>query len=89
MVLCYDTMLVLSMFTGVLVEHAPFIFSTGDGISSERSAKKYQTIQMMEDVLVKLTLRRLMLYIYMEHPFLMFLDHTQRRSTVGRTPLDE
>ena len=27
--------------------------------------------------------------IYMEHPFLMFLDHTQRRSTVGRTPLDE
>ena len=28
-------------------------------------------------------------YVYMEHPFLMFLDHTQRRSTVGRTPLDE
>ena len=28
-------------------------------------------------------------YIYMEHLFLMFLDHTQRRSTVGRTPLDE
>ena len=44
---------------------------------------------------VHLTLRRLMsyiyiyIYIYMEHPFLMFLDHTQRRSTVGRTPLDE
>ena len=50
-----------------------------------------------------LTLRRLMsymymymciyiyiyIYIYMEHPFLMFLDHTQRRSTVGRTPLNE
>ena len=40
-----------------------------------------------------LTLRRVMsyiyIYIYMEHPFLMFLDHTQRRSTVGRTPLDE
>jgi len=36
-----------------------------------------------------LTLRRLMSCIYMEHPFLMFLDHTQRRSTVGRTPLDE
>jgi len=35
-----------------------------------------------------LTIRRLF-YIYMEHPFLMFLDHTQRRSTVGRTPLDE
>jgi len=37
----------------------------------------------------RLTLRLLMSYIYMEHPFLMFLDHTQRRSTVGRTPLDE
>jgi len=36
-----------------------------------------------------LTFRRLVSYIYMEHPFLMFLDHTQRRSTVGRTPLDE
>ena len=40
-----------------------------------------------------LTFRRLMsyiyIYIYMEHPFLMFLDHTQRHSTVGRTPLDE
>ena len=37
-----------------------------------------------------LTLRLLMsyIYIYMEHPFLMFLDHT-RRTTVGRTPLDE
>jgi hypothetical protein len=36
-----------------------------------------------------LTLRLLMSYIYMEHLFLMFLDHTQRRSTVVRTPLDE
>jgi len=38
-----------------------------------------------------LTLRLLMsyIYIYMENPFLMFLDHTQRRPTVGRTPLDE
>jgi hypothetical protein len=36
-----------------------------------------------------LTHRLLMSYIYMEHPFLMFLDHTQRRITVGRTPLDE
>ena len=39
-----------------------------------------------------LTLRLLMsyiyIYIYMEHLFLMFLDHTQRRTTVGRTPLD-
>ena len=40
-----------------------------------------------------LTLRLLMsyiyIYIYMERLFLMFLDHTQRRSTAGRTPLDE
>ena len=36
-----------------------------------------------------LTLRLLMSYLYMERLFLMFLDHTQRRSTVGRTPLDE
>ena len=40
---------------------------------------------------MNLTLRLLMsyIYIYMEHLFLVFLDHTQRRSTVGRTPLDE
>jgi len=25
----------------------------------------------------------------MERTFLMFLDHAQRRTTVGRTPLDE
>ena len=36
-----------------------------------------------------LALRLLISYIYMERLFLMFLDHTQRRSTVGRTPLDE
>ena len=38
-----------------------------------------------------LTLMPLMsyIYIYMEHPFLMFLDHTLRRTTAGRTPLDE
>ena len=38
-----------------------------------------------------LTLRILMsyIYIYMDRIFLMFLDHTQRRTTVGRTPLEE
>ena len=44
------------------------------------------------ELLVKsLTFRLLMsyIYIYMEHQFLMFLDHTQRRTTVGRTLLDE
>jgi len=44
---------------------------------------------VMNKFLLSLTLRSLTLYIYMEHLFLMFLDHTQRRSTVGRTPLDE
>ena len=39
--------------------------------------------------IILLTLRLLMSYIYMEHPFLMFLDHTQRRTTFGMTPLDE
>ena len=38
---------------------------------------------------MQLTLRLLMSYISMEHLFLMFLDHTQRRSTVGRNPLGE
>ena len=42
---------------------------------------------------INLTLRLLMsyifIYIYMERIFLMFLDHTQRRTIVGRTPLDE
>ena len=36
-----------------------------------------------------LTFRLLMSYVYMKHPFLIFLDHTQRRGTVGRTPLEE
>jgi hypothetical protein len=36
-----------------------------------------------------LTLRLLLSYKYMERLFLMFLDHTQRRTTVGRTRLDE
>jgi len=49
-------------------------------------------------IMVKsLTLRLLMsyiyicmyIYIYMERIFLMFLDHTQRLTTVGMTPLDE
>ena len=47
------------------------------------------SVEKIVNLYLGLTLRRLMSYIYMEHPFLMFLDHTQRRSTVGRTPLDE
>ena len=61
-----------------------------------------QTSSFAPNGRVHLTLRRLMsytyiyiyiygsyIYIYIEHPFFMFLGHTQRRSTVGRTPLDE
>ena len=46
-------------------------------------------ISDIEDTAAVLTFRLLMSCIYMEHVFLMFLDHTQRRITVGRTPLDE
>ena len=49
----------------------------------------FGSIENCEWINMQLTLRRLMSYIYMEHPFLMFLDHTQRRITVGRTPLDK
>jgi len=48
----------------------------------------YVSFQVNKNVF-SLTLRLLMSYIHMEHLFLMFLDHTQGRSTVGRTPLDE
>ena len=50
---------------------------------------KRQDLLRTDSIKCILTLRRLMSYICMEHPFLMFLDHTRRRSTVGRTPLDE
>jgi hypothetical protein len=55
----------------------------------------YSALRCNLDVLMEkmstlsLTLRLLMSYIYMEHLFLMFIDHTQRCSTGGRTPLDE
>ena len=68
--------------------------------STNKNNHKYNLVgvdmvECPEDDPVTLTLRRLMsyiyiyIYIYMERLFLMFLDHTQRRSTVGRTPLDE
>ena len=63
----------------------------------ESSATRMSTPATTVEPRKQFTLRLLMsyiyiyiyIYIYMEHPFLMFLDHTQRRSTVGRTPLDE
>ena len=61
------------------------------GFSQPSSGSHYMCFAKVLSINNQLTLRRLMsyIYIYMEHPFLMFLDHTQRRSTVGRTPLDE
>ena len=44
---------------------------------------------MVKSLPLRLLMSYIYIYIYMEHPFLMFLDHKQRRSTVGRTPLDE
>ena len=65
--------------------------------TSVKMTRQILRIKTYTRKLSMLTLRRLMsyiyiyiyIYIYMEHSFLMFLDHTQRRSTVGRTPLDE
>jgi len=53
----------------------------------EKPNKMQQFIKVL--LFLILTLSLLMSYIYMGHLFLMFLDHTQRRTTVGRTPLDE
>ena len=63
--------------------------------ATSRAPPPNETLRRLQSTVTVLTFRRLMsyiyiyIYIYMEHPFLMFLDHTQRRSTVGRTPLDE
>jgi len=43
----------------------------------------------VKSLTIMLLMSYIYIYIYMEHVFLMFLDHTQRRITVGRTPLDE
>ena len=62
-----------------------------DGLTPTCSLRFPQTLHcgVFQSGSRPLTLRLLMSYIYMEHLSLMFLDHTQRRSTTGRTPLDE
>ena len=74
----------------------PFVFVTPGASCRRRLSEMLLQSALAVTILVSstskaLTLRLLMsyIYIYMEHLFLMFLDHTQRRSTVGRTPLDE
>ena len=84
---------------GTWIDHTP---PCSTGVKERVELYKYSSYWPSCSVLgrlLPLTLRRLMsyiyiyiyiyIYMYMEHPFLMFLDHTQRRSTVGRTPLDE
>jgi len=66
-------------------EHKEYVSDEGSLLFQEKMAF-YNRPKLL---IGHLTLRLLMSYIYMEHLFLMFLDHTQRRSTVGRTPLDE
>ena len=44
---------------------------------------------MVKSLPLRLLLSYIYIYIYMERIFLMFLDHTQRGSKAGRTPLDE
>jgi len=51
--------------------------------------KPHHVLHLTLRLLMSYTYIYIYIYIYMEHLFLMFLDHTQRRSTVGRTPLDE
>ena len=43
----------------------------------------------VKSLTLRLVMSYIYIYIYMEHLLLMFLDHTQRRTTIGRTPLDE
>ena len=72
--------------TGTLHEDQP---ATADVCKTRGCNFHCCTVHLVS--IISLTLRRLMsyIYIYMERIFLMFLDHTQRRNTVGRTSLDE
>ena len=71
--------------------HSAYSYSQwlSDGVNGQVVASSLTYLHLISCGNFPLTLRLLMLYIYMQHLFLMFLDHTQRRSTVGRTPLDE
>ena len=70
-----------------LYEHCIIFVTAGTGNHSYPPPEYYRW-KIFRQPCWLITRRLLMSYIYMEHLFLMFLDHT-RRSTVGRTPLDE
>ena len=95
-ILGYETLISLEFFIAFLSVMRKNSFLGGFKRLGQNCCRSYircknQTLkyEVSDSSETMLTLRRLMSYIYMEHPFLMFLDHTQRRSTVGRTPLDE
>jgi len=87
--------------TGVIAQPQPLRYYRSDKLVQftvkRRITQELLQYEMKETTKEELTLRLLMsyiyiyiyIYIYMEHLFLMFLDHTQRRTTVGKTPLDE
>ena len=54
-----------------------------DGVTASKHVRAVLNLRLLMSYIY------IYIYIYMEHLFLMFLDHTQQRSTVGRTPLDE
>ena len=58
-------------------------------INAHNKSSSLQCTQNNSPLINPLTLRLLMSYIYMKRIFLMFLDHTRWRTTVGMTPLDE
>ena len=73
----------------VASDHRPTCYDSVLKCSLKWRSRTPDDTRSLETRVVTLTFRLLMSYIYMEHLFLMFLDHTQRRSTVGKTPLDE
>ena len=85
-----------SSYCGVIQTHFNYIcilvlitlkMATGVAVTCQwPQYNKYMSVQVW-CIGWSLTLGRLMSYI-MEHPFLMFLDHTQRRSTVGVCDLE-
>ena len=87
----YFLLLLLFIFIFIII-HISYYSTvlTHQALRIHCSAKNFLTVRHI------LTLRLLMsyiyiyiyIYIYMEHLFLMFLDHTQRRTTVGRPPAE-
>jgi len=73
-------------------DFAPCDFVLFPNLKTHLKGHHFGTVEDVQAAATRaLTLRLLMsyIYIYMEHLFLMFLDHTKRRTTVGRTPVDE